>query len=478
MKSYFESNFELINYYQKLYRHGVDVSEVISKVEKNEEINLDIQDISRFQIFIDSCLFLWNTEKFEKEYKNNFEYKQFFEDMNQKQETKEHIKYLDEVLFHGNYKYFSGFYMSLDNEEVRPWDQVKKVRNGLAHMQYGNYVSAENGPLYIFYLYNKDKGKMKAEGIVIPYFFHEFVNRYYSNYTNMGIPLKHTWFSFTKNKREIYFNTVKYIQGVKYVGEPKNHPMNRFTFEQRRSETFYNYLESNKEIFEHTLIDISNSLSSEVIEGFFDNSSNAEVSRKYKLFYDTDTELSNFLVHINQLNGMIYNYSLRRNISAESPENKEQVNLDIIKGLKELYEDQDTSYTFRHLFNLLLLMNLVQFVQDEYIPDINFRKVSFYLVTPISINYENMCFKINERIIEHSIPSEEAANVCNDYYIDKIRNALMHGHISVKEESNDDLSFIFSDIYKGRNEQIGIKSSSIPEFINTILEENSIKLRV
>lgn len=48
MKSYFESNFELINYYQKLYRQGVDVSEVISKVEKNEEINLDIQDISRF----------------------------------------------------------------------------------------------------------------------------------------------------------------------------------------------------------------------------------------------------------------------------------------------------------------------------------------------------------------------------------------------------------------------------------------------
>lgn len=478
MKSYFESNFELINYYQKLYRHGVDVSEVILKVKKNEDINLDIQDISRFQIFIDSCLFLWNTEKFEKEYKNNFEYKQFFEDMNQSQESKELIKFLDDAFFHGNYKYFSGFYMSLDNEEVRPWDQVKKVRNGLAHMQYGNYVSAQNGPLYIFYLYNKDKGKMKAEGIVIPYFFHKFVYRYYSNYTNMGIPLKHTWFNVDKNKEEIYFNIVKYIQDIKYVGDPENHPMNRFTFEQQRSKTFYNYLESNKDIFEHTQINISNSLSSEVIEGFFDNSSHGDVISKYKLFYDTDTELSNFLVHLRQLNDIIYIYSLQKNILAESPQNKEQVKFDDIKGLKELYEDQDASYTFRHLFNLLLLMNLVQFIQDEYNPNINFRKIKFNYVIPISIDYENMCSKINERIIEQSITGEEAENACNDYYIDKIRNALMHGHISVKEESNNDLMFILSDIYKGRNEQIGIKSSNIPDFINTILEENSIKLRV
>ena len=73
-------------------------------------------------------------------------------------------------------------------------DQIMTIRNSMAHMQYGNFFSQENGTLILYWLYNKDDGIRKDSGIVFEFVLHELIQRFFNNYSS-GLCLK---FLFSK----------------------------------------------------------------------------------------------------------------------------------------------------------------------------------------------------------------------------------------------------------------------------------------
>lgn len=58
----------MINKYQTLYSNGLDIDDVIEKIGKNYFGELNITDLVRFRVFLDSAILLFNREKLEKDY--------------------------------------------------------------------------------------------------------------------------------------------------------------------------------------------------------------------------------------------------------------------------------------------------------------------------------------------------------------------------------------------------------------------------
>lgn len=54
------------------------------------------------------------------------------------------------------------------------------IRKSMAHMQYGNFFSQENGTLILYWLYNKDDGIRKDSGIVFEFVLHELIQRFFN----------------------------------------------------------------------------------------------------------------------------------------------------------------------------------------------------------------------------------------------------------------------------------------------------------
>lgn len=71
---------------------------------------------------------------------------------------------------------------------------------------------------------------------------------------------------------------------------------------------------------------------------------------------------------------------------------------------------------------------------------------------------------INKNILEGKIPKLEERYADNDYLIDKLRNSLMHGNIRTHINDGGELEFIFSDIYKGRHDEVRIESNELADF--------------
>ena len=79
---YIENNGDMINFFAEYYNNGVSVDKIVNDINNNKFKELRVFDLSRFRIFLDSCLMVFNKEKLEKEYfKKNFEYAKFEENI-------------------------------------------------------------------------------------------------------------------------------------------------------------------------------------------------------------------------------------------------------------------------------------------------------------------------------------------------------------------------------------------------------------
>lgn len=467
MKNYIESNLEVIKFHKKYYQNEVDVDKFIKQIEEEKDFELGLTQFQRFRIFIDSCFLLWNREKFEKKYfKNKFIYKNYFDGVNENKEFQKYFDFTNEKIFDNHFDECNGFYLLDDKTSMSGWDQLAKVRNGLAHMQYGNFTHIENGPLLCFGLLNKDKGVLKSNGVVIEPIFHDFVKKFFSNYTNIGVPFKHTWFTSSEENSIFengYFYEVTYKDMTRYNGD-QGHKMNELTGYQKSVNSLEKFLEENKEIF-----DVKKTLVSEVInekyvkklmERYKLKKSQEEYCLILKFILDPETEISNFLVHIGQLNDRICDYIITKKNYQLTNEKKEE----LILGLKELYEDKCAHFAFHNLFNLLTIMNIAFRIQDEYYPEVNFRKLNTSIFRDVRIDTKKMIEIINKNILEGKIPKLEERYADNDYLIDKLRNSLMHGNIRTHINDRGELEFIFSDIYKGRHDEVRIESNELADF--------------
>ena len=470
MKNYIESNLEVINFYREMYKNKIDVSGVISIIESRQNFDIDLTQFQRFRIFLDSCLLLWNREKFEKKYfKDKFIYKYFFDDIKDNEAVQRNFDYINKLALENHFDECNGFYLPENKRLERGWDQLCIVRNGLAHMQYEAFIHAEDGPLFCFVLYNKDKGVMKSKGVVIEQVFHDFVKKFFSNYTNIGVPFKHTWFSGASSMHysgieNVFFYEVTYKDTQRYTGDPI-HKMNELTKNQKSFNDVMKFLNENESIFDVKKTKVSDIIDKELVSSLIEKSdlgnlTNDEYFLILKFILDPETEISNFLVHISQLNDRVCDYIMlsKNNMLTKDRENN------LILSLNELYEDRYAHFAFQNSFNLLIIMNVIFRVQDEYYPEVNFRKLDMNSFKDLKIDSRQMIKKINENILKGKVPREEEKDAYKDYWMDKLRNSLMHGNISTDINKNGNLEFVFTDIFKGRNDEIRLESESLKEF--------------
>lgn len=81
MLSYINNNLVLINEYQNLYLHEINIDKVIERFRTEEIIKHNGFDYGRFRVFIDSCLLLLNKEKLNDYYKNRYSFKEFIKEV-------------------------------------------------------------------------------------------------------------------------------------------------------------------------------------------------------------------------------------------------------------------------------------------------------------------------------------------------------------------------------------------------------------
>ncbi|EOA3011309.1 MULTISPECIES: hypothetical protein [Enterococcus] len=468
MKNYIEGNLAIINYYSKLYEKEIDIDAIADIVNNSKDIEIDLTNFQRFRVFLDSCLLLWNREKFERDYfKNNFVYQDFFDGFNNRAEFNSYATYITKNLFPEMNNKIDRFYFSLDGDKKRVWDQLSIVRNGLAHMQYGNFSSLIDGPMIFFGVYNKDKGVKKEEGYVLEPIFHDFVKSYYSNYTGIGVPFKHTWFSNTSLKGEDtsqhwYFHEVTLDEAdFKYIGN-SIHKMNELTRYLTDHQQLKIFLKENENVFIVNETKLSEIVNEKDIRCYVKDNlgfENFEVFiQTAKFILDPDTELSNFLVHLNQLNDRICDYLISKK-NGELDENRKEL---ILLSLAELEEDKPSLLTFKSLFGLLKVMNIFFRMQDDDYEKIDWVKIdtSRFKVK----DYVKMGKFINKKILANEISADNELFSDKYYILERLRNSLMHGHIKVKINEKNKLIFVFSDNYNNRCESVEIESQELTDF--------------
>ena len=457
---YFKNNFNIIMLYRNLYAFKFDINEIKEKIFHNFFRNYNITDFFLFRIFLDSCLLLFNKEKMEKSYfKKKFKYNDYIEKLLKDFYSQEYLKNLEEILFNSygfnidllNTKMF---YFDPKGTNVNLYDTIKILRDSFAHMQYGNFTGVSKKILF-YGIYNKDKGKLKTRGIIIEPIVHKFIETFFSNNLNNGIPYKHSFITKNCLKNEIFFNEVTYKGNTLYNGVDY-HLMKDKIFGKRNFKELKEFLNIN-----NNELDLKKKLIDETdfkkFKAFTENllarnPIDEEIEYTIKAFYDFETEFSNFLYHLIQLNDRIIEYHL--------PEYKTQQDL-IMKSINELEEDKTSWIMFKIFFDFLFLVNIVLRNQEYYMSPIDIKKINpygFEKDDKAMVNY------INKKIIEGKI-EENNAKYGNVYYIlERIRNAIMHGNIKILLENNNIL-LKFLDKYNSREDVLSIELNKLKNFI-------------
>ena len=193
MLNYLNNNLVLINEYQNLYFQEINIDKIIERFRTGEIIKHNGFDYGRFRVFIDSCLLLLNKEKLNDYYKNGYSFKEFIREVENDIHLKDYFEFIKQEPLTNDISNICLFH-SFENKKKKPWDQIMTIRNSMAHMQYGNFFSQENGTLILYWLYNKDDGIRKDSGIVFEFVLHELIQRFFNNYSS-GLLFKNSFFS-------------------------------------------------------------------------------------------------------------------------------------------------------------------------------------------------------------------------------------------------------------------------------------------
>lgn len=385
---------------------------------------------------------MFNKEKVEKKYfKDSFIYALYFNKENMPKmfaniENEKIIELISEKIYNKNENKPQVVYNS-SNGKI--YDQLKDLRNAFAHMSYGSFCIYKNC-IFTYKIYNKNSN-LEEKGYVIENLTHDFIKKFFSNNVNYGFAYKHTYV-IAENKK---FLEIKYSNSKnKYFG--KNfHEMNNKIFGTEDLSKILEYID--KENFSKKYIKIENY--NELKEIF--NKKNfdyKEFAYTIKAIYDIETEFSNFLIHLIQLNDLII-YSI---ISARVDE--ELINASI----EELEEDKSSSHIFKIFFILLKSYNLGLKIEID------------------KKNVKEKCksinkFKYDKKNLEKYLKNKnvEEFNHC-DYMLERFRNSIIHGNFKLKFE-NKKFFVQFIDKYYEREEVLEIEIGNLKKFIKKINSE-------
>ena len=330
-------------------------------------------------------------------------------------------------------------------------------------MQYGNFLFDRSGAILFFDIYNceKERGKNTAEGIVFEPIFNELVENLFSNNPNKGISYNQSFFFnyLFKEEREvkdIVFYKIKYkklnkIEMVRKASKELAEILN-----SRDILKIINYLKENKE---KGIFDIEYKTIDEL--GF--NFRNFEYFLKDKIiffeekwyllkaFLDFNSELSNFIVHMRQLNENIMEYLINKKNAPLT----EQKQIQIEKAINELDEDEKKSYNiFKIMFLYLKSFNICNIIENGIFNDtIRLDKIDIKgIKIKTRIDFLKFLLKEKGRKIKLSNKLKYLKKI---YVLERFRNALVHGdnkrYIKINLNNKGEIIFTFLDEYEDKN---------------------------
>lgn len=261
MYEYMFNNLLLIEKYQSLYKYGIDVEEIKNQIFSSKFTNSEIIDYARFRVFLDQCLLLLNKEKMTSNLKRQLSFGDYLAYQKNDKTTNNIMNIVKTVVARNQatmniiINEVSLFY-SLDGKKYNPWQQGDIIRRAAAHAQYSTFVAQKDGLICYFFVDNIDE-KKDIHGIVIEHIFHEWVKTFFSNYSTVGIPYKHSCISYHSFLNNNYAETPLWVTfkisnsyNQKYNG--KDHPMRELGMKFRNNEELIRYVNINKSFFDIT----------------------------------------------------------------------------------------------------------------------------------------------------------------------------------------------------------------------------------
>lgn len=338
------------------------------------------------------------------------------------------------------------------------------IRNAMAHMQYGCFFPQENGTIIYYCLYNKDQGIRKDSGIVFECVLHELIQRFFSNYSS-GILFKNTFFSrysFRLQKKSIwkyyfYEITPKICNENLYNGY-NQWIMNDLAKVSTDNKKLLLFLQKNKDkinVREFELNKIIKIRDYKKIAKKLKLQTRDEYFYGLKTFLDFETVLSNFLVHIGQLNNVLYSYCTKRDSENVTQNELQEYKKQLEKSLLELREDENAKISFKIGFVYLYAMNFALRTEDD-----DYKKLKYQELDVSKFKYQK------ENWVQYSQRNKTQNCILQKYIVERMRNSLMHGHIEILLNNKGEIEFIFRDKYNQREEVISIILEDLEEFLS------------
>lgn len=490
MKDYMFNNLSLISKYQELYKNGIDVENIKQQVFSGELSKGEVRDYARFRVFLDQCLILLNREKMIDNLKRKVSFTNYLNSLNTDKNLKECIDICksvaekDKSACHLKIEGASLFY-SLDGKKCTAWEQSKIVRRAIAHAQYSTFISSEVGLIYYFYVDNIDE-KLDIHGIVIEEIFHDWVKKFFSNYTTIGIPYKQTCISNYSFLNDKVTETMLWVEiqmnesyNQEYSGD--SHPMRELGFKFRDQEELKDYIKKNISCFEI----IEKPLSSFITDKQFrfmrkcyalDDSD--KTTNGIRTILDPITELSNFIVHLSLLNEVVLSIHLFRQDIIEDKDFIQKMGLTI----DGLVEDKSAVLAFRLGFLVLKAMNFA-FRMEK-----NKSELKKYGKNTPGIDIDNLKYpELDYSLVDvtgFKYNSNDMEDFCKEkgvisnkkqlFVLKKLRNSLMHGNIRFKIDREEGVDFVFEDIHSKSNRIVTIEISE-KDFVSFLNQEELYK---
>lgn len=461
MQNYLNNNLTLIKEYCNVYKNEININTIIGQFKSGELINHNGFDYGRFRVFLDSCLLLLNKEKLNYYYKNKYNYKGFFDELSNDKELENYLKFIKDEKISSNIS-DNHIYFSLDGKEKTPWDQVATIRNAMAHMQYGQFMQQKSGLLLYYFLYNKDKGIRKDWGIVFEPVLHKFIQVFFSNYS-FGITFKSTFFSkysLAKGKQTWtlnYYEITCKSESLEIYNGYNTNLISEFNRIMSKEKDIFAFIVKHKEEFNIKEMSVKNNINMRRYKKFANKSklySDEEYIYGLKTLFDFETELSNFLVHIGQLNETLYEYCIIRDCGNFTSTDMEKYKSQLEEKLLELREDTNAKLAFDLGFTYLKTMNFVLRIEDD-----DFKQFDYESINVSMFTYEKSSF--NRYVLENGAKK----NQLQRYITERMRNALMHGNINISINIRNEVIVFFNDIYNKREEKIGISLDELKIFL-------------
>lgn len=463
MLNYINNNLVLINEYQNLYLHEISIDKLIEGFRTEEIIMHNGFDYGRFRVFIDSCLLLLNKEKLNNYYKNRYSFKDFIKEVENDINLKDYYELIKQEQLTSDISNIC-LYHSFENKKKNPWDQVMTIRNAMAHMQYGYFSSQKNGTMIYYYLYNKDHGIRKDSGIVFEWVLHELIQRFFSNYSS-GLLFKYTFFSrysFRLRKKSIwkyyfYEITPKICNENLYNGYNQG-IMSKLAKVSQDNKKLLRFLKENNERINVKELELNRTIK---IRNYKKLAKKLKLQTRddyiygLKAFLDFEGELSNFLIHISQLNNVFYSYCTKRDSENVTQNENEKYKKQLEKSLLELREDKNAKISFKIGFVYLYAMNFALRTEDDDYEELKYQELN---VSKFKYQKENW--------IQYSQRNKTQNCLFPRYIVERMRNSLMHGNIEILLNNKGKIEFIFRDKYNKRDEVISIILEDLEEFLS------------